>query len=65
MLSIFQGANPFLKAGDYIYLHSKKGRFKVVSVNESGFEVVGEKEKDVSKFTRHAWKDFKCWSSKS
>lgn len=59
------GQNPWLKKGEYIYLHSKKGRYEVVSVKDDGFYVIKENHSRNHKPEFHYWEDFKRWSSRS
>ncbi|ANI88459.1 hypothetical protein A9P82_03560 [Arachidicoccus ginsenosidimutans] len=58
-------SNPFLKKGDYIYLHSTTGRNKIISVEENGFYSVPEESanKNVTPEFHH-WNDFRRWSRK-
>jgi len=59
------GQNPWLKEGEYIYLHSKKGRHEVVSVKDDGFYVRKEYQSKNHAPVFHRWNDFKRWSSKA
>lgn len=57
--------NPWLKEGEYVYLHSRKGRYEVVSVRENGFYVIKEHQARNHTPEFHSWSDFKRWSGKS
>lgn len=56
--------NPWLKEGEYIYLHSRKGRYEVVSVKDNGFYVIKEHQSKNHTPEFHSWSDFKRWSGR-
>ncbi|HEY0299003.1 MAG TPA: hypothetical protein VGB84_07275 [Arachidicoccus sp.] len=57
--------NPWVKEGEYIYLHSKKGLYRVVSVNKEGFLVHKENWDKNHAPEFHSWDDFKRWSGRT